>query len=80
MTEENRFGFENSISPIVLADLPWDSEYKLEKLWKNQCSLQEHGKLNLELFFRCPVSIEAFDNVVKKTKEEYKMKRKEKRR
>jgi len=32
VTEENRFGFDNNINPIELADLEWDSQYKLPKI------------------------------------------------
>jgi len=35
-TEENRYGFNNELNPIEIADLQWDSQYKLPKIIKRQ--------------------------------------------
>ena len=35
-TEENRYGFNNELNPIEIADLGWDSQYKLPKIIKRQ--------------------------------------------
>ena len=50
-TEENRYGFNNELNPIEIADLGWDSLYKLPKIVKRQEELMEKHEFEPHAYF-----------------------------